>query len=105
VNAFGGIGDCPHPLQVTIPSGESARRRDTGAASKYLETKSYVPKTDKPEAEVTKEREISPLLKVMPEREFDVHVVKVEGSGGDEGTSQSSHVTEIIRRVEQRMKN
>jgi hypothetical protein len=41
----------------------------------------------------------------MPEREFDVHVVKVEGSGGDEGTSQSSHVTEIIRRVEQRMKN
>jgi hypothetical protein len=37
--------------------------------------------------------------------EFDVHVVKVEGSGGDEGTSQSSHVTEIIRRVEQRMKN
>jgi hypothetical protein len=33
----------------------------------------------------------------MPEREFDVHVVKVEGSGGDEGTSQSSHVTECMR--------
>ena len=39
---------------------------------------------------VTKERESRPLLNVIPESEFELQDVNVEGIGGEEGTSQSS---------------
>ena len=88
MKAFCGIGCCEHPSQVTIPSGESPRRIDTGIGSRK-ETRSIVAKTDEPEAMVTKERESRPLLNVTPESEFEVQDVNVEGIGGEEGTSQS----------------